>query len=786
VSQGVQLLHTLGLGHGDLKLDNILVTEVTQSQAVFSRRPRIPVPGWLEDQIKRDSGLQVAIRDLQNGLLPSHFRLFDFGKANKLEVKKEAQNDLTRKEVDAFMWTMTVLQLRHATDELKDQMPMLNGRVFVRQMDETRFDNLVETLSLGMWENVDNLLSNVGIQTFVDQSVQGERPRKIMMRSLDRQAVISDVEELPANWWYQGEHPVILTPHNPYGTPDGRRLARPKWCKKIMTDFNIDAKFPTNSYLFYRQPDVISFMDLFEAVTGIDTPTPVRNFIDYFLPKLGPVLIMFSFANGWPQIKLQAVIQWGSTAAMGDFFFSVGKLRLEIEFVMKASCLGIEFCGCTGLKVMMSSFPDAKAIAYRTYDSVVKKIKDEFPDWTPPFTRNQMGPSVSLTAGLGVTNQLSGQAQGYLSIMNVQIMFLPRLDVAFQIGTSRMYFEASFTLNAFGAQCGVAFKFDLGFSPFKLYFEKRIFWDFGRLVFNLLPSFLRKVLDHIGISFSSPGGLLIGGGTTGFKFGFTIFGWSFELGISFGRIRRKLQERNQTFLAKLESFDSRMTPHTLLVKLNSLNNSKSGNPSVAKPQEDGWNYIETLESLLAQNPCHIPVLISHVPRFKRLTEEPFKDEDDLEVDWKQVLTQRMTEKVESDPKYQEQYELCYVQKELPEVFRANFQEEQSEDIILLLLQEGVNPSSITKAWEFEMDILPDLYEIAFGHKMVRGRRLSDCILGQIINAIGEFISDPMAALNKMVNKLKDAICNFVGAICDLIRCLANPCDCIWCPSLPSW
>jgi serine/threonine protein kinase len=785
VSQGIQHLHRMGLGHGDLKLDNILVTDLTESRAEFSRLPRAPLhvlPSWLGDQVNRDSGLQAAIEDLQNGLVPSHFSLFDFGKASKLEAQQEVQNRLTRKNVDAYMWTMTILQLRHATDALHEQMLALNGRRFARQMDEDKFNNLVETLALGMWEDVDDLLSSAGIQTSSDQSVHTERPRRIRMKSSgDRHHVVTDVEELPSNWWYDDEHPVIRSPINPDGTPDGRRLDRrlkTLWCKKIMTDFYINARDPMASYLFYRQPDVISFMDLFEAVVGIDTPMAVRNFIDYIFPKLGPILILMGFENNFPKIKLQAVIQWGSLAAMGDFYFSIGALRLEMEFVIKAGCLGIELCGCTGVNVLMSSFPRAREIAYRTYDSVVAKIQKEFPEWTPPFRRDQMGPSISLTAGLGVTNQISGQAQGYISIMNVQIFFLPRIDAAFELSTRRMYLQCRMTYNAFGAICGVEFLFDLQWSPFSLYFENRIFWDFGRMLMNLLPGFLRKVLDWAGISLSIAGGVLIGGGTTGFKFGFSIFGWSFELSISFGRIRRKLQERNQTLLAKLDSFDSSMTPDSLLVKLDELNSSTSNNPEVVQPHDD-WDFLETFEDLMAQNPCYIGLLITKVPRFKRLQEDPA-----AEANFDRLLIERMHDKIESDPTYKEQYESCLGEKKMPEVFRANMEEERAEDVLLLLLQEGVDPLRIEEKYDFEIDILPDLYEIAFGHKWTPGRRLGSCFLGDMINAIGEFISDPLKALGKMLVKLKDAICSFLSVICRIIYCLCpcNFCDCFWCPS----
>jgi hypothetical protein len=443
-----------------------------------------------------------------------------------------------------------------------------------------------------------------------------------------------------------------------------------------------------------------------------------------------------------------------------------------MEFVMKKSCLGIEYCGCVGLQVMQSSYPSARRIAYATYDSVVGKIRDEFPGWNPPFSRDQMGPSISLKAGR--TNQLSGQVQAYASVMGLQLPFLPKLDTTFELGTSRLYYSCKFTYSFFGAQLETEVSFDITFSPFSLYMKKNISWDFGKIVYNALGDFFQAVLDRVGVSFSTPGGFFIGGGTSGFKIGFSIFGWDFpSLPISFGRVkrsvfdlfRRKLQEGNQTFLARVKSFDSRMTEHTLLTQLDSLNSSKHSKPLMtpAKPDDD-WDFYETLEDLFALSPCYHGVLLHQVPRFSLLTKEEI---------FLQRYTELTYEKIgddTDDPKFKAEYEVCYKTK-LPEVFRENQREEQAEDIILLLLQEGVDPYSIRETYSFEIDILPDLYEIAFGHKMEPGRRLSDCALRDIFDAIEKFVTDPVAAVGKMVDKIKDVICDFVGVICEIVRCL---------------
>jgi hypothetical protein len=393
-----------------------------------------------------------------------------------------------------------------------------------------------------------------------------------------------------------------------------------------MTDFYVDTAAPFNSYLFYRQPDVISFLDLFTAVTGIEITGGAKKFLDYFIPKIGPILLMFAFDGVLPKIKLSAVLQWGSTAAMADFLFAPGQLRLEMSFVMQESCLGIQFCGCIGLNVKMSTYPEAKKIATDTYNEVVGKIRDEFPNWNPPFSNSQMGPSISLKAGR--TNEIKGQVQAYLVIMDFELPFLPKIDVVFEMSLSRIYFKATFTFSFFGASCGTELTFDTSFSPFSLYFSIKVFWDFGQALYDALPTFVQLCLDEVGVSFSTPGGVLIGGGTSGFEIGFEVFGWEFTLSVSFGRIRRKLQEGNQTFLAKVKSFDSSMTAHTLLTQLNALNSSKTGMKPV-KPGDD-WEFFETLEALFAYNPCYHTVLLRHVPRFAQLA-QAFKAQANVQV-----------------------------------------------------------------------------------------------------------------------------------------------------------
>jgi hypothetical protein len=127
-----------------------------------------------------------------------------------------------------------------------------------------------------------------------------------------------------------------------------------------MTDFNIDTLNPSNSYLFYRQKEEISFVDLYGALFGVTVPEgSIRNLLDYIFPTVGPVLAKYQFKDSHAEVQIQTVIQWGGTAMMANFDAAVGVsgVSLDMSVVLKAnSCLGIQSaCGCTGLQVSGSS-----------------------------------------------------------------------------------------------------------------------------------------------------------------------------------------------------------------------------------------------------------------------------------------------------------------------------------------------------------------------------------------------------------------------------------------------
>jgi serine/threonine protein kinase len=173
VSSAVFHLHRNGLGHGDLKLDNILIGELSvKDVADLPSTAKRSLPTWLQRDYKNNKGgIQDAVDDLSNGRVPAHFTLFDFGMSRPLEAKEEKRaKGVTEKEVDVHMWTMTLLQLRYTTDDLYRQMKTLNGRYFSGDVDSDAFHDLLSDLAEGNQIDMNAKLKSLALGTEAEET----------------------------------------------------------------------------------------------------------------------------------------------------------------------------------------------------------------------------------------------------------------------------------------------------------------------------------------------------------------------------------------------------------------------------------------------------------------------------------------------------------------------------------------------------------------------------------------------------------------------------------------
>lgn len=175
VSSAVLHLHANGLGHGDLKLDNILIGELSVKDVAdlpSTAKRSSTLPRWLQRDYKNNKGrIQVAVDDLSNGRVPAHFTLFDFGMSRPLEAKEEKRTiGVTEEEVDVHMWTMTLLQLRYTTDDLYRQMKTLNGRYFSGDVSSDAFHDLLSALAAGNQVGMNKELKKLARGTEADET----------------------------------------------------------------------------------------------------------------------------------------------------------------------------------------------------------------------------------------------------------------------------------------------------------------------------------------------------------------------------------------------------------------------------------------------------------------------------------------------------------------------------------------------------------------------------------------------------------------------------------------
>jgi hypothetical protein len=124
ISDAILYLYRTGMGHGDLRLDHILVEDVSEVSYVPSREKRhlTPLPRWLQEEVNKNKGLSVAIDDLSHGLVPEHFILSDFRLAGPQGERKETGNNLPLVSIDEHMWRESLNQLVHLSDDFHDQM----------------------------------------------------------------------------------------------------------------------------------------------------------------------------------------------------------------------------------------------------------------------------------------------------------------------------------------------------------------------------------------------------------------------------------------------------------------------------------------------------------------------------------------------------------------------------------------------------------------------------------------------------------------------------------------
>lgn len=179
MSTAVADLHAKGKGHGDLKLDNILVSEVaagsggTHTFTEASCQELVQTSErWLTRDCPRSKMFQQAIVDLVNDNVPTSFLLFDFGKSAPLLERptNEPRNMLNVHAIDAHMWTMSLLQLRHATNGLYRQMKTLNGRHFSGDIDLEAFANVLRTIDQIDVMELDGHLKGLATGTEADET----------------------------------------------------------------------------------------------------------------------------------------------------------------------------------------------------------------------------------------------------------------------------------------------------------------------------------------------------------------------------------------------------------------------------------------------------------------------------------------------------------------------------------------------------------------------------------------------------------------------------------------
>jgi hypothetical protein len=137
MSQAILYMNSKGLGHGDLKLDNMFVSEVAPIPELIGGEPSVKkkskVPIWLQMDVDDGGPLQIAIDSLQKGVAPSEFTLASFGQSGPLQQKKESRNSLSVADIDEHMWITSLSQLWDASDELDRQMRSQNLRYFINK-----------------------------------------------------------------------------------------------------------------------------------------------------------------------------------------------------------------------------------------------------------------------------------------------------------------------------------------------------------------------------------------------------------------------------------------------------------------------------------------------------------------------------------------------------------------------------------------------------------------------------------------------------------------------------
>jgi hypothetical protein len=153
ISDAIVYIHSQGLGHGDLKLDNILVSDLSSGNALIKAPEATPdLPPWIEMEVAlgdEDGELTNAIKDLKSGRFPAHFDLSDFGMSRSLKMN-DGKNEISMEAVDQQMWTSCLFQLWSATENLYSERKMQNRRHLINDLGpQSEFADLLQDLVHG-------------------------------------------------------------------------------------------------------------------------------------------------------------------------------------------------------------------------------------------------------------------------------------------------------------------------------------------------------------------------------------------------------------------------------------------------------------------------------------------------------------------------------------------------------------------------------------------------------------------------------------------------------------
>jgi hypothetical protein len=384
----------------------------------------------------------------------------------------------------------------------------------------------------------------------------------------------------------------------------GDRQLRATTCKRIIIDFNLDMAQPTNSFVYIKASDPIGLGDVMMAASPVGMLFSKIQFLrDLFnMFSVGPFLYFYTFTiTGLPKIKFLGNARTPFISAMAQYEFSFDifdqRLQMKAKLMLSEGCLGIDICGCTGIKV--AGFGQPSVGIQGQYDQIVDTMKDYFLEYNPPFSRNNIGPA----AGFDIDVSSNG-ANKLLFFGNFDFTALLFGQSYSWLGSYRGMVEMDFLKGLFmfdlptdmgGYQARTTFKLAIRGSFF-LDMQYHIYVNLASAIGGRLPGKTKEIIEMMGIDWGSGLGLQVG--TEAFKFSATI-----------GKVTLKM------------SIGGR--------RLNSLR-GRSLNTGAPADQEHkiqrvlriGGLFAEQVADLMDIDPCIQPIVIEKIPYFRSAAMDP--------------------------------------------------------------------------------------------------------------------------------------------------------------------